>query len=183
MAGGVAALELAERRIGDWSRNVALLGVIALLVVSAGTLLDVLLRWIANSPIRGLNDINGLAAPIVIAACLPLVLAHRQNISIRFLGDWLGPRASLWLDAFGALLLFIFVALVAWQLTLYTAELWRAKRTTWQLLLPVAPWWTAACLLVLLCVPVQAAALATDIARAISGTPRPQTTHGEEGVV
>jgi TRAP-type C4-dicarboxylate transport system permease small subunit len=183
MAGGVQALARAEARIGIWSRNVALLGVVALLAVAAGTLLDVLLRWVANSPIKGLNDINGLFAPIVIAACLPLVLAHRQNISIRFLGDWLGPRASLWLDALGSVLLFVFIALVAWQLTLYTDELWRAKRTTWQLLIPVAPWWTLACGLVLLCVPVQLAAMLTDLARAVTGTPRPESKHGEEGVV
>jgi hypothetical protein len=53
----LAALERLEATIAGWSRNVAVLGVLALLVISVATLADVLLRWIANTPIRGLNDI------------------------------------------------------------------------------------------------------------------------------
>jgi TRAP-type C4-dicarboxylate transport system permease small subunit len=168
MAGSTAARLLrAEQRLARWTSTLAFVGVIALLVVAGTTLVDVLLRWIANSPITGLNDINSLAAPIVIASCLPLVIAHRQNISIRLLGDALGRRPSRWLDAFGSVCLLVFIVLVAWQLTLYTAELSRANRTTWQLLIPVAPSWIAATLLVWLCVPIQAAACANDFAAAI----------------
>ena len=60
-----------------FARAVAFIGVLALLVVAGSTLCDVLLRWLFNQPIRGLNDINSLAVPVVIAACFPLVIATR----------------------------------------------------------------------------------------------------------
>jgi TRAP-type C4-dicarboxylate transport system permease small subunit len=168
----VERLEAIEARIAAWSRNIAILGVIALLVVASSTLLDVLFRWVANSPIRGLNDINGLAVPVVIAACFPLVVARRHNISIRLLGEAIGPSVCRWLDVFGAALLLIFVALVGWQLVVYTLDLARSNRTTWQLLVPVTPTWSVATTIVLLCIPIQVAALATDIARAVAGISR-----------
>lgn len=166
---GAGSLVRLEARLARWSRAVALVGVVALLVVAVGTLLDVALRWGLNAPIKGLNDINGLAVPIVIAACFPLVIAMRHNISIRFLGDAVGPAVSRWLDAFGSLVLLAFVALVGWQLALHTAEMARSGRTTWQLLVPVTPWWTIASAVVLLCVPIQAVAAAVDVMRAAAG--------------
>src|SRR6185503_9205067 len=110
-----------ERRIIRATRALAIVGFVVLLVASLTTMLDVALRWVANAPIKGLSDFEALAVAIVIASCLPLVVAQRQNISIRFLGDALGPAASRWLDAFGALALLAFVTLIAWQLALYTA--------------------------------------------------------------
>src|SRR6185436_14813225 len=129
--------------------------------------------WLANTPIKGLNDINSLAAPVVIATCFPLVIASRQNIVIRFLGDAAGRAPTRWLEAFGSAVLLAFIALVGWQLALYTLELYRSDRTTWQLLIPVTPSWAAATAIVLLCIPAQAAALAADVACALAGRDRP----------
>lgn len=178
---GAGSLVRLEVRLARGSRAVALLGVVALLVVAVGTLLDVALRWGLNAPIKGLNDINGLAVPIVIAACFPLVIAMRHNISIRFLGDAMGPAASRWLDAFGSLVLLAFVALVGWQLALHTAEMARSGRTTWQLLVPVTPWWTIASAVVLLCVPIQAVATAIDLLRAATRVSPPRQGLTDEG--
>ena len=167
------AIDRLERRIRGWTRAIAIVGLLGLLVISISTMVDVLLRWIANAPIKGLNDINVLAVVIVIAACLPLVVAERQNITIKFLGSAVGPRASLWLDAFGSLALLVYVAAVGWQLAVYTQELAQAGRTTWLLLLPVTPSWILATVLVLLCVPIQAVVFAVDVVRAATGTPPP----------
>jgi TRAP-type C4-dicarboxylate transport system permease small subunit len=140
--------------------------------VAALVTLDVLLRWIASAPIKGLNDINGLVIAIVIASCLPLVIAQRQNISIRFLGEALGAGATRWLEALGSAALLFFVALVGWQLVLYTAGLAEDGRTTWHLRLPLTPWWSVATAIVLLCIPAQAVAFAADLARALQGKNR-----------
>lgn len=153
------------------TRALAIVGFCALLLVSLTTMADVALRWLANAPIKGLSDIEGLAVAIVIASCLPLVVAQRQNISIRFLGDALGPAASRWLDAFGSLALLVFVALIAWQLALHTAGMAESGRTTWHLRIPVTPYWSVATLLVALCVPAQAIAFLADVVRAITGAP------------
>jgi TRAP-type C4-dicarboxylate transport system permease small subunit len=165
----VAAIARLEGRIRGWSRAIAILGLGGLLIVSVTTMLDVLLRWIANAPIRGLNDINGLAVAVVIATCLPLVVAQRQNIAIRFLGAAVGARGGRWLDAFGSAALLGFVAAVGWQLALHTADLAESGRTTWDLRLPVTPAWVVATAVVLLCIPIQAIAFVADLARAVSG--------------
>lgn len=170
----MGAIDRLESRIRGWSRAIAILGLGGLLIVSVTTMLDVLLRWIANAPIRGLNDINGLAVAVVIAACLPLVVAQRQNISIRFLGTAVGARGSLWLDAFGSAALLAFVAAVGWQLALHTADLAESGRTTWDLRLPVTPAWVVATAIVLLCIPIQAVAFIADVARALTGV-RPRS--------
>ena len=154
------------------TRALAIVGFVALLLVALTTMVDVALRWLASAPVKGLNDINGLAVAIVIASCLPLVVAQRQNISIRFLGEAIGPAATRWLDAFGSAALLAFVALVAWQLARHTAGMAESGRTTWHLRIPVTPYWTAATLLVALCIPAQAIALVADIVRAITGAPR-----------
>jgi TRAP-type C4-dicarboxylate transport system permease small subunit len=160
-----------ESRIIRATRALAIVGFCALLVISLATMADVALRWLANAPIKGLTDIQGLAVAIVIASCLPLVVAQRQNISIRFLGEALGPAASRWLDAFGSLALLAFVGFIAWQLALYTAGMAESGRTTWHLRIPVTPCWSVATLLVALCVPAQAIAFVADVVRAITGTP------------
>ncbi len=177
-AAAVRVLTRLEQRVAHWSRALAVFGALALLVIATMTMIDILLRWIANSPIKGLNDINALAAPLVIATCFPLVLASRQNIVIRFLGDAAGKSYSRWLEALGSAALLVFIALIGWQLVVYTVELARSSRTTWQLLIPVTPYWTVATGIVLLCIPIQAAALAADVACAIAGHDRPP--EGEE---
>jgi TRAP-type C4-dicarboxylate transport system permease small subunit len=161
-----------EERIGRWTRAIAVAGFVGLIGMSLATTVDVLLRWLANAPIKGLNDINGLVVAIVIASCLPLVIAERQNISIRFLGDALGAAPSRWLEALGSAALFAFVALVGWQLVLYTMGMAESGRTTWHLRIPVTPYWSVATAIVLLCIPAQAIAFAADVARAIEGKSR-----------
>lgn len=169
-----------EERIGRWTRAMAVAGFIGLIVVALATTVDVLLRWLANAPIKGLNDINGLVIAIVIASCLPLAVAERQNISIRFLGDALGAAPSRWLEALGSAALLAFVALVGWQLVLYTAGLAESGRTTWHLRIAVTPCWSVATAVVLLCIPAQAIALLADVVRAATGTPRAPATENRD---
>ena len=163
-----------EERIGRWTRAIAVAGFVGLLLVAVATTVDVLLRWIANAPIKGLNDVSGLVIAIVIASCLPLVIAERQNISIRFLGDALGAAPSRWLEALGSAALLGFVALVGWQLVLHTMGMAESGRTTWHLRIPVTPWWSIATAIVLLCIPAQAIALVADVVRAATGAPAPR---------
>ena len=57
-----------ESRIIRSTRAIAIVGFVGLLVVALLTMLDVSLRWGANAPLKGLNDISGLAVAIVIVA-------------------------------------------------------------------------------------------------------------------
>lgn len=165
-------LLLLERRVITLTRALALCGFVGLMVMSLSTTLDVLLRWLANAPIKGLPDIVSLAVAVVIATSFPIVVAQRQNITIRFLGDWIGPRTALWFDVFGSAALLVFIALVGWQLSVYAGELLESGRLSWQLRIEVGPYWAVAAGIVVLCVPIQVVMCVADIGRALTGTPR-----------
>ena len=81
---------------GAWldrlTRRVAFIGLVGLLAVAIATMVDVLLRWLFNSPIEGYEDVSQLLFAVIIAACFPAGLIQGRNITIRFLGK--GPRAA-----------------------------------------------------------------------------------------
>lgn len=121
----------------------AFVGMVVLLLISIGVTLNVLMRWLFASPIDGIGDVSNLATIIAISAALPLCLAHQGNIKVDLLGVALGPRFREWLDAFGAFILLLFVAGMAWQLTIFAHGKMMAGETTWLLGLNLAPWWFA----------------------------------------
>ena len=136
------------------SRIIALIGLAGLLVLASATVLDVLMRWIFNKPIVGLNDTYSMFAAIVIASSFPLCIAERGNVTIRFMGKLLGPRTSDVFEAFGNLVACIIFSLMTWQLWLYTDQLLEDGETTWILSWPVSPWWRMITILVMVNVPV-----------------------------
>jgi TRAP-type C4-dicarboxylate transport system permease small subunit len=147
------------------SRFCALLGMLALVVFTSMTILDVMMRWLLNSPINGVSDVGPLVVAIVTAAFFPLALAERSHVSMTFLGSFLGPRVGAWLDAFAALVTWVFFILLAWQLVRYSVETHRGGETTWVVQIPVAPWWSAVSLFILVCVVVQLGVVVAEIAR------------------
>ncbi len=157
-----------ERQVVPLTRVVALIGLMGLLVQASLTMADVLLRWLANTPIHGLEDINGIAIAIVIASCFPIVIARRTNIAITFLGSAFGRTGKNRLEAMASIALLIFLILIGWQLIVFTGELAESGRTTWLLQLPVTPYWIIATGVYLLCIPVQIVIVLTDIGRAFS---------------
>lgn len=130
------------------SRSIALIGLAGLLVLALATVLDVLLRWVFNSPIVGLNDTYAMIAAIVIASSFPLCIAQRGNITIRFLGKFLGSGMSNLFEAFGNLVMCGIFVLMAWQLWLYADQLMQDGQTTYILNWPVSPWWRVVTVLV-----------------------------------
>lgn len=146
------------------SRTIALIGLAGLLLLASATVVDVLLRWLFNSPIVGLNDTYAMFAAIIIASSFPLCVAERGNVTIRFVGKVLGSRMSNLLDAFGNSVACIIFALMAWQLWLYTDQLFQDGETTWVLNWPVSPWWRIVSILVIVNIPV-AFIMAVDSAR------------------
>ncbi len=88
-------------RFDRFTRWVAFLGLVGLLAVALGTMGDVLLRWLFNSPIEGFEEVSELTFAIIVAACFPAGLIQGHNITIRLLGKGLGRRADQWLEAFG----------------------------------------------------------------------------------
>ena len=60
--------ERLDRAVTRIARVIALIGLAGLLLLASATVLDVLLRWIFNSPIVGLNDTHSLLTAIIIFA-------------------------------------------------------------------------------------------------------------------
>lgn len=158
---------------GAWldklTRRVAFIGLIGLLAVAIATMVDVLLRFLFNSPIEGYEDVTQLVFAIIIAACFPAGLIQGRNITIRFLGKGLGPRAALWLEALGGTVTLIFFIMVAWQIAVFAADEMANDRYTQTLELRTAPWWWFVTVIIVMCVPVQVVVALVALARAITG--------------
>ncbi len=152
MAQGVSRLHGATIR---FTRIVAFVGLLALLALAAVILANALLAWLFNAPIDGVRDWVRLIVAVAVGACIPAVLATRQNITIRFVGKLLGKRGEVVLELFGALITWLVLAVLAWQLQIYVIELFRDGETTENLGMPVGPWWQAVTVLFYLSVVVQ----------------------------
>lgn len=170
-----------SRRFDAPTRWCAFLGFGALLVVAGLTVIDVLMRWLFLTPIEAIDDLSRLALAVIIVACFPAGLLQGRNIVIRFLGSGLGRRPNHWLEAFGALLTFFFFCMFAWQFVVMTIDDFASNNTTMTVEAPTWPWWVVATILVICCVPVQAAVLAGEYRRAVTGEEPGGTIEGEDG--
>lgn len=143
-----------ERSVTRITRAIALIGLAGLLLLASATVLDVLLRWLFNRPIVGLNDTHSLFTAIILASCFPLCIYKGGNITIRFAGKIFGPRVQDILDVFGNLLTLVIFGFMGWQLWLYADQLAEDGATTWVLGWPISPWWRIVTIIIFLCVPV-----------------------------
>lgn len=121
-----------------------------MLVASGATVVDVLLRWLANSGVSALNEIVAMTFAVTVTACLPAGLAAGVGVVIDAAAPTLSLRTAARLKAIGALLLLVVFFLLAWRMGFYAESLERAARTTVILGLPQAPfiWMTTALLVV-----------------------------------
>ena len=156
-----------ESRGNAVARFCALFGMLALVAFVLMTIADVLMRWLLNSPINGVTDAGPLIVAIVAAAFFPFSLAGRHHVSIGFLGSFLGPRATAWLEAFASLVTWVFFILLAWQIARYTIELRQLGQTTWVVQMPIAPWWVVVSFFVVVCVAVQLGVVIAAFSRAM----------------
>lgn len=124
----------------------ALLGFSGLLILSIMVVLDIILRNLFDFPLKGVNDISAVVMAVVISACIPQSLLIKQSISVEVLGQAIGGRLNLFLNAFASLAVFVFFALLVTQIFPYAASLTSSGEKTWVLHWPVGPWWyVAAC--------------------------------------
>ncbi|MFC1867400.1 TRAP transporter small permease [Thermodesulfobacteriota bacterium] len=143
-----------ERATTRITHAITLIGLTGLLLLALATVLDVLLRWLFNSPIVGLNDTHSLFTALIIASCFPICIYKGGNITIRFMGGVFGDRVKNILDVFGSLLTLLIFALMGWQLWAYADQLAGDGATTWVLSWPISPWWRVVTIIVMFCVPV-----------------------------
>jgi TRAP-type C4-dicarboxylate transport system permease small subunit len=153
-----------ERLTLTATRALSVVGLIALMGLAAMTLLDGLLRWLANQPIEGVRDLGGLAIAVAIACCIPVGLVERGNIAIR-LGEHANRTLGRVLDAISGVLVCVVLAAMAWQFFVYAEKMARAHETTFVLQLQIAPFWFGVDAILWIAVVVQAIVALRDWAR------------------
>ena len=171
-----AADDASPWRLLDWmehrcvlaTRPIASVGVAGMLIAAGATVLDVLMRWLFNSPFPALNEVVAMVFAVAISATLPAGLANRVNLRIDILSRFMTPRLGMWLDAVGGLFLLAFFTILSWQIYHYAGQLADQGRATVMLGLPVAPFiYAVAALFGVGCV-VQLVVMLNQIRRAAS---------------
>ena len=160
--------------LGPATTRLAFIGAVAIMIVAVAICGDVLMRWLFNSPILGVEDVQEFNLAVIVSSFFPVCLAGGHNITVRFLGHALGTRRGLWLEVLGhSFTLFVF-CLFAWQFFRFTLDdVTRTGLATVVLEVPQAPWWWIVTAIMALCVPIQVMVVVESVLRAVRGVPRP----------
>ena len=86
-------------------------------------------RTFAGRPVPGDFELVQLGCAMGIAAFLPWCQLRRGNITVDFFTAWLPARAQTVLDAAGALLLALVMALIAWRAGVGAQAVWASGET------------------------------------------------------
>ena len=162
----MGTLEKINRAIIRYSRVVALTGLLGLLIVAVMTVVEGVIRSFFHIAIMGASDLFSVVLTVTLASCFPLVLAERRSVTIRMVGNLVGPRGNALLESFGSLLTLGFFGVVVWQLWVYAGELFKDNVTTYQWQWRLFPWYYAATVFFALCVPAEAFVLYDHLRRA-----------------
>jgi TRAP-type C4-dicarboxylate transport system permease small subunit len=134
-------VKVARTIVTGMANAFAVAGLSLLLILAVFTLLDGLLRAIANTPIDLVREIGDMVAAICGTCCLPIVLLHQNNIALRIFDRILPPSGVRGIDTSAALVIEIVMIGMAWQFWRFGIKTMRAGDVTWLLNLPKAPFW------------------------------------------
>lgn len=147
---GRSRLSEVERLSGLLAERLSIIGVFGILAIALMIVADVLLRWLANAPIRGMNEVVDILLAVAIAGVFPAGVARRVHLSIDLLADRMPRAVAHWLVVIGDLVLLLLLLVFAWSMASYAGDLGARNAQTAYLGLPQAP--TAWCVGVLFAV-------------------------------
>jgi TRAP-type C4-dicarboxylate transport system permease small subunit len=134
-------VKAARTIVSGLSNAIAVAGLSLLLILAVFTLLDGLLRAVANMPIDLVREIGDMVAAICGTCCLPIVLLHQNNIVLRMFDRILAPSGVRVIDTLAALAIEIVMIGMAWQFWRFGFKTMQAGDVTWLLNWPKAPFW------------------------------------------
>ncbi|MBL27859.1 MAG: hypothetical protein CMM50_09975 [Rhodospirillaceae bacterium] len=91
------------RRVEVLTRRVALLGIAALFVAIAITIVDVLLRAVAGFGILGTIDMIQLCTMVAVFAAIPYAFAMQEHVGVDFVLHRMPPRLAAFFQGVGML--------------------------------------------------------------------------------
>ena len=123
------------------ANTLAVAGLTVLLAFAFCTLFDGLLRALASYPLDFVREIGDLIAAVCGACTLPIVLLHKNNITLRMFEKFLPPAGARVFDALADVLMTIVMIAMAWQFYLFSKKTALANDVTWMMNVPKAPFW------------------------------------------
>ena len=127
---------------------------VLLTVVTLMTCVSLLGRNLIGTSIVGDFELSGAAAGAAIALFMPWCQLQRGNIIVDFFTAKAGERTIAGLDRFGALLLGLTMALLAWRTTLGGINAWKSQSGTMMIGFPEWIIYTAMVPPLVLCVAI-----------------------------
>ena len=100
---------------------------VVIAILSVGSIVS---RALFAKPLQGDYELVQYAGAVFVSLCLPLTQLRRANIIVDFFSVKAKPSTRAWLDAFGAFLLALVMALLAWRLVAGTISMREAGETT-----------------------------------------------------
>jgi TRAP-type C4-dicarboxylate transport system permease small subunit len=131
--------DLAGRLLEAVARLFAIIGGLVLTGLTLMSIYSVLMRNLIGRPIVGDFELVQIGCAIAIASFLPFTQLRGANIMVDFFTARASARTRARLDAFGALVLGLALALLAWRTTLGGLSVYRNNETTMIMAVPV--WW------------------------------------------
>ena len=173
MAEADTGLDRLEAWLGKVTQPIAFIGVLGMLIVSAVTVVDVMLRWLGVARISAMNEIVAMTFAVAVSACIPAGISAGVNLRIDIFARWFKGRLSAWLNAVGALLLLAFYGILAWRIGVYAESLASRHSVTILMGWPQAPFMYSAAVLLAIGALVQAVVTLNLVHKAILLRPDP----------
>jgi TRAP-type C4-dicarboxylate transport system permease small subunit len=119
----------------SWFNYVACAAIIVMMLLSCA---DVVLR-ILGTPIPGTYEMVGLLGAVIIAFAMAYTSLQRGHVAVEMLYEKLPPRAQRLVDSAGNLTGAALFGLIAWQSTVYAADLRQSGEVSLTLQMPLYP--------------------------------------------
>lgn len=135
------------------ANTIAVLSMATLMVYVAFITVNVIARYIFNSPLHWIPDLGELLVPFALSLSFPAAAMQGAHLSIQFLGNWLGSAVFRALELLARVITAALLAVITWKVTEYTFELYETGRTTVQFGISIWPIWAGVSLGFALSVP------------------------------
>jgi tripartite ATP-independent transporter DctM subunit len=133
-------------KVGVFSRWVNLVGAVAVMAMVALTFLDVILRYIFNSPITGAKEMAEVMLIIAVFFSIAHTYNHRGHVRVDVVTGKLGPKAGLIMDFTTTVMGLGLFVIIIWRTLDLTLKFFARNATHSQnLLIPSGPFAAVIC--------------------------------------
>jgi len=133
----------AAKHMAKWlsypSSLLAAFAMVAIVFVTLAVVADVFMRYVFNSPIRGVWDLSGLAFALIVWGPMAMAALKGSHIAMTFLLDRFPRVPKLALGLIIALVSGGILGVIGWRLLMYGIELAESKSRTDVLNIPYEP--------------------------------------------